>query len=580
MKISRVKIENYRNLKNVDVALENIVSVVGANNSGKSNFLRALMIPLSAETSAASKQLTWYDINREAKKTYYTFLETNKKSIIDNSLDLDTFIQHIPVVRIVLYLEPNDKEHYNVKDILCEDDDENWVGGIAYTFFVKQPNELLDRVREVLSLEPVDDKVQMSLLPIELYTYSITVPKKGSKVAYDVLSKFRTVELPADRDSFASNSSKLGSKALAELLQKALNGESQAKIEKKYNDFFETIRREGDLDTILNWQVYSEIPNAQDFFKEITILPNMPQMSSILGSIRLGYENDNMFSQGLGHRNLVLMAVILNSYIEKSGDVSFRLVTVEEPEAHLCNSNILLMTSLFNSFIQKNDYTQIVYSTHSTEFVNKVGLDKVLVFYNGDVINLSEELSETECDYLTANPNTDIFELFYSRKIILVEGLTDELLIKSYLQTKDELHDIKVLSFHKGFQKIIRIWKKINGGNGKKLGIVRDSDDQPKAQAEHEQLQDSQITVRTTKGYTLETDVTNSNYELLKEKYGTDYGWSDMTSDELQADWREKKSDIMLRICHDLVNGDLQDFRLPQHMQQIIDFMQGDSNDC
>ena len=52
-----------------------------------------------------------------------------------------------------------------------------------------------------------------------------------------------------------------------------------------------------------------------------------------------------------------------------------------------------------------------------------------------------------------------------------------------------------------------------------------------------------------------------------------------MTADELQKDWREKKSDVMIRICHDLVQGELVNFSLPQHIQEIIDFMQGECHE-
>lgn len=37
-----------------------------------------------------------------------------------------------------------------------------------------------------------------------------------------------------------------------------------------------------------------------------------------------------------------------------------------------------------------------------------------------------------------------------------------------------------------------------------------------------------------------------------------------------------KKSDVMLRICHDMIQGELDEFVLPPHIQHIIDFMQGD----
>lgn len=191
-------------------------------------------------------------------------------------------------------------------------------------------------------------------------------------------------------------------------------------------------------------------------------MSNMQQMRSILRSIRLGYEEENMFSQGLGHRNLILLTVLLNSYLNKEYDIKFRLMTIEEPEAHLCVSNVLLMNRLISIFSQKNKYTQIVYSTHNVEFINKVGLDKVIVLQNGEAIVLKSELTGTERDYFAANPNTDIFKLLYSKKTILVEGITEELFIKAYLQTRNDLSDIKVLSFHKGFTKIIEIWKKVN----------------------------------------------------------------------------------------------------------------------
>lgn len=42
--ISRVKIKNYRNFKNVDVNLGHKQVIIGENNVGKTNFLRALQL--------------------------------------------------------------------------------------------------------------------------------------------------------------------------------------------------------------------------------------------------------------------------------------------------------------------------------------------------------------------------------------------------------------------------------------------------------------------------------------------------------------------------------------------------------
>ena len=110
MKISRVIIENYRNLKNVDVTLGNTVTLIGENNCGKSNFLRALSIPLLSDDSGNSKHLSWHDINREAKEAYYTFLSENKERILNESLSVEQFIPSLPEVIIKLYFQPNENE--------------------------------------------------------------------------------------------------------------------------------------------------------------------------------------------------------------------------------------------------------------------------------------------------------------------------------------------------------------------------------------------------------------------------------------------------------------------------------------
>ena len=72
----------------------------------------------------------------------------------------------------------------------------------------------------------------MSLLPVELFDYSITVPGKESNISYETLMKFRSLDLPAERDSFASNAGRLGSKALSDLLKKGMPANSQVNIEK------------------------------------------------------------------------------------------------------------------------------------------------------------------------------------------------------------------------------------------------------------------------------------------------------------------------------------------------------------
>lgn len=577
MQICKVQINNYRNLKSIDVKLGSLVTLVGENNSGKSNLLHAMTLPFIADEAPNSKRLSWFDINNEAKSLYYTFIREHTKEIIEGVIDIESFAAVIPVVTVTVDFQYDNLEAYDVKDLLVSEGN-GYIPRIQYKWSATNPQSLLDIVKSLIK-DAVDIRsIKMSLLPMSEYKYEIVSPDvSGNRhLPYDVLTRFRYFSLPAERDTFAASSDKLGSKPLVHLLQEKVDPAGQKHIEQGYGIFLETIRNAARLDEVINWQDYSDDPRAKDFFDSVSILPNIPLMSSIFSSIRLGYNDESLSLQGLGHRNLILMAVMLNAYLETSEDISLRIVEVEEPEAHLCVNNTLLMASFFKAFGEKDSRTQLVYTTHDIEFVNKVGLDKVVVLHNGAAVNLGEVLQPDDLDYLANNPNTDIFKLLFSRRLILVEGITEELLIKSYLQAKRKLNDIKVLSFHKGYRNIIRIWKLINSGNNNRLAIIRDYDGQPAAQRKHEELEDGQVCIRTTTGYTLETDIvaTGENHKLLVDRYGAEYGWDNMNEDEIQNDWRaHRKTEVMLRLSHDLANGELDNFTMPTHIHQALDFL-------
>ncbi len=49
LKISRLIIKNYRNLKEIDIHLSDTVALIGENNSGKSNLLLAVTKPKNSQ---------------------------------------------------------------------------------------------------------------------------------------------------------------------------------------------------------------------------------------------------------------------------------------------------------------------------------------------------------------------------------------------------------------------------------------------------------------------------------------------------------------------------------------------------
>lgn len=581
MRISRIQIHNFRNIKCTDVRLGDVVTLVGENNSGKSNFLYALTLPFSSDDNNISKNLSWADINAEARNEYYQFILEKKEEILANTLPIEDFVEKLPVVSVEVEIVPETEELYCVKDInYSVDDNGNMLYGLKYEYKTLHPEEILSQVRSILASEQIDPQsignFRINLLPTRMYGYSIVVPQKGTKVTYDASRQFKYMVLSADRDNFSNTNERIGSRSLVKLLQMRLSDADLLTVEKEYSHFFDALKNLSGMDQVINWQENSEIPNAKDFFDNIDILPNMPPMTSIFSSVRLGYSGESLSLQGLGQRNLILLLVLLNSLYDNTDETAFRVLTVEEPEAHLCINNIRLIASFIRAFTKNNKTVQLFCSTHSTELINKVDPKNIIAMSGGKALSLITELGDEERDYLSKNPNTDIFKLLFAKRCILVEGLTEELLIKAYLQSKPELSDIEVVSFHKGFTKILDIWCALNERTTNRLGIVRDFDDEPKAKARHDKYNDHpRICVETTKEYTLEPEIvkTKDNYNLLVQQYGAEYNWEGLSADALADNWRTTKSMVMLRLCHDLAQGCLPTFMMPPHIQTVLDFM-------
>ena len=96
MKINRLKVKNYRNFKEINISLGDIVVLIGENNGGKSNLLKAITIPfLTDDYSSSSKNLSWIDINDESKEKYYKYLIDNQEKIKNGEITCSEFIKEM-----------------------------------------------------------------------------------------------------------------------------------------------------------------------------------------------------------------------------------------------------------------------------------------------------------------------------------------------------------------------------------------------------------------------------------------------------------------------------------------------------
>ncbi|MDF2083780.1 AAA family ATPase [Bacillus pseudomycoides] len=583
MIISKAHVYGYRNLKDIEIELNRLVIFIGENNSGKSNLLRAITLPfLNDEMGSVSKVLGWHDINNDLKKEYFEFIIENFERIKESGVEVKEFTSFIPFVTVNVTFKPNGADEYYVRKWNNSIDEEEPQYQIEYRYYVENPNQLLEHVIKILSDKSKDaiENIKMNLLPIEMYKYSVVIPSTNEQVTFNDLISFKYNSLAAERDDFSNKNTQLGSKALVNLLHNKLDDEQKVRVEESYGTFFKDLKEISNVEGVFNWQETSYLENAKDFFNKITLLPNMPSISSLLNNVRLGIGEEYLHSQGLGYRNLVYLLVMMNS-IEINQDIALNILTIEEPEAHLCVSNEILLASFINASISSSKKTQLFISTHSSEFLNKLELKNVTVVTEGKAFALKSVTESKDLDYLAKKPNLDFLKFLFSRRCILVEGPSEEMLIKSYLSIqKNALNDIEVISLHKGFATMLDIWLKVNDGTSHRIGIIRDFDNQPNAQRNHEtyNVYDN-ILVTTTSEYTLEPEFvkTDQNYEKLKNYFKEEHGWDDEdinTSEALADKWRNAKADTMLKFCQDFGSDHLEDIALPKHIEKVLKFLQ------
>ena len=137
--------------------------------------------------------------------------------------------------------------------------------------------------------------------------------------------------------------------------------------------------------------------------------------------------------------------------------------------------------------MNENSFNRILITTHNYNIINKLQFKNVVLLKDSKAISFSEYPDMSK--YLAKRPNFDILKILFSKRVILVEGPTEEMFINTYLQMNDKKINIaEVIVTGKGYKKFLDIWKKINHDTDKKIGVVRDYDNQPKAKEEHNEF--------------------------------------------------------------------------------------------
>jgi len=174
------------------------------------------------------------------------------------------------------------------------------------------------------------------------------------------------------------------------------------------------------------------------------------------------------FSQiGKGEQHQVQIKLAL---WQKAKDTD--VIMIEEPENHLSHLNLVKLIKFIE---EKHEGQQVFLTTHSSYVLNKLSFDKLCLISN-EYKRLHAVDGQT-IKTLKRLPGYDTLRAVLSQKIILVEGPSDELLIKKlYLNENDKLPEedgIDVIVVRGiGFKNYLNIIMHL----GHRVHVVKDND--------------------------------------------------------------------------------------------------------
>jgi len=455
MKITNIKIENFRLLDDIEINLENITTaIVGKNNSGKTSFSEIFNIFMN------SRKFEFEDfaINSHQKfqDAYNIYLAINDENKEEKVLEL---IESIPKIKLLFDITYSEEDTWtNIKPFISSLEESNTIK-IIFEYAPKNTERFFQTIKSAIDKNSSDLLDEIKIIFSSHYKTVIKAYSESENMDevdfsdVEKLLQCHFIEAQRDLEDSKSSNTKLSSIFQKEYDHRTKNEDNSSdelievtdtangEIEKRLNVFFKDF-----VDSFKEFG-FPGIDNERLELQSNIVVENL-----FKNNVRLVYNHDdNILPEkynGLGYKNLmyIISKILSFEILHQDKKCDLNLLFIEEPEAHMHPQMQRVFIENITNFLRtKNFNVQVIITTHSSHILTNAEFESIRYFsknsYSSSIKDLkkfSGDLAEPQTlEFLKQYLTLDKSELFFADKAILFEGVVERLMMPVFIKKLD-----------------------------------------------------------------------------------------------------------------------------------------------